>query len=52
MNEKCAVFGVYAPGLGDAEVARLVHTGLWTLQHRGQESTGISVSDGITLRTH
>jgi amidophosphoribosyltransferase len=38
--------------LGDAEVARLVHTGLWTLQHRGQESTGISVSDGITLRTH
>lgn len=52
MNEKCAVFGVYAPGLGDAEVARLVHTGLWTLQHRGQESTGISVSDGTTLRTH
>ena len=52
MNEKCAVFGVYAPGLGDAEVARLVHTGLWTLQHRGQESTGISVGDGTTLRTH
>jgi amidophosphoribosyltransferase len=52
MHEKCAVFGVYARGLESAEVARLVHTGLWTLQHRGQESTGISVSDGTTLRTH
>ena len=52
MHEKCAVFGVYAPGLESAEAARLVHTGLWTLQHRGQESTGISVSDGATIRTH
>lgn len=52
MHEKCAVFGLYAPGLEAAEAARLVHTGLWTLQHRGQESTGISVSDGATIRTH
>jgi len=52
MHEKCGVFGVYVPGLDGAEVARLVHTGLWTLQHRGQESTGISVSDGATIRTH
>ncbi|HET7566023.1 MAG TPA: amidophosphoribosyltransferase [Gemmatimonadaceae bacterium] len=52
MHEKCAVFGVYASGLERVEVARLVHTGLWTLQHRGQESTGISVSDGATIRTH
>jgi len=52
MHEKCAVFGVYAPSLESAEAARLVHTGLWTLQHRGQESTGISVSDGATIRTH
>ena len=52
MREKCGVFGVYAPGLVAAEVARLVHTGLWTLQHRGQESTGISVSDGTSIRTH
>jgi amidophosphoribosyltransferase len=52
MREKCGVFGVYAPGLAAAEVARLVHTGLWTLQHRGQESTGISVSDGTSIRTH
>jgi amidophosphoribosyltransferase len=52
MQEKCGVFGVCASGLEAAEVARLVHTGLWTLQHRGQESTGISVSDGATIRTH
>ena len=52
MREKCGVFGVFAPGLDVAEVARLVHTGLWTLQHRGQESTGISASDGTTIRTH
>lgn len=49
MQEKCGIFGVCGPGL---EAARLVHTGLWTLQHRGQESSGISVSNGETIRTH
>lgn len=49
MREKCGIFGVYGRRL---EAARLVHTGLWTLQHRGQESSGISVSDGKTIRTH
>lgn len=49
MQEKCGVFGVHGAGL---EAARLVHTGLWTLQHRGQESSGISASDGQTIRTH
>jgi predicted glutamine amidotransferase len=49
MREKCGVFGVHGPGL---EAARLVHTGLWTLQHRGQESSGISASDGKVIRTH
>jgi amidophosphoribosyltransferase len=49
MREKCGVFGVQGPGL---EATRLVHTGLWTLQHRGQESSGISASDGQVIRTH
>jgi amidophosphoribosyltransferase len=49
MREKCGIFGVYGRG---QEAARLVHTGLWTLQHRGQESSGISVSEGKTIRTH
>lgn len=43
------MFGVYVPGV---DAARLVHTGLWTLQHRGQDSSGISVSDGAVIRTH
>ena len=49
MREKCGVFGAYGQSL---EAARLVHTGLWTLQHRGQESSGISVSDGMAIKTH
>lgn len=49
ISEKCGIFGVCGHGL---EAARLVHTGLWTLQHRGQESSGISVSDGNTIKTH
>ncbi len=38
----CGVFGVYAP---DRDVARLTYFGLFTLQHRGQESAGIAVSE-------
>ena len=47
-HEKCGVFGVYAPG---EDVARTAFFGLFALQHRGQESAGISVSDGETIRT-
>ena len=45
-HEKCAVFGVYGPGLN---VAQVTHAGLWSLQHRGQEGTGIAVADGQTI---
>jgi amidophosphoribosyltransferase len=38
----CGIFGIHAPG---REVARLTHYGLLALQHRGQESAGIAVSD-------
>jgi amidophosphoribosyltransferase len=38
----CGVLGVSAP---DRDVARLAHFGLHALQHRGQESAGIAVSD-------
>ena len=37
------MFGVYAPGQA---VANLTYFGLFALQHRGQESAGIAVSDG------
>jgi len=38
----CGVFGVHAPG---RDVARLAYFGLYALQHRGQESAGIAVSE-------
>src|SRR5579863_8183066 len=38
----CGVFGTRAPG---RDVARLAYFGLCALQHRGQESAGIAVSD-------
>ena len=43
LHEECGVFGVYAPG---EDVARITFFGLYALQHRGQESAGIAVSDG------
>ena len=46
IGEKCGIFGVYGKGF---EAARLVHPGLWALQHRGQESSGIVSSDGKKL---
>ncbi|MFZ6004360.1 MAG: amidophosphoribosyltransferase [Actinomycetota bacterium] len=42
-KEACGVFGVYAPG---QPVAHLTYLGLFALQHRGQESAGMAVSDG------
>ncbi|HEX2045456.1 MAG TPA: amidophosphoribosyltransferase [Gaiellaceae bacterium] len=42
----CGVFGIHAPG---RDVARLAYFGLFALQHRGQESAGIAVSDGDRL---
>jgi amidophosphoribosyltransferase len=38
----CGVFGIYAP---DRDVSRLTYFGMHALQHRGQESAGIAVSD-------
>ena len=46
MREACGVFGIYAPA---APVAHLVYDGLLNLQHRGQESAGMAVSDGDTI---
>jgi len=45
-REACGVFGVYAPG---QPVAHLTYLGLYALQHRGQESAGMAVSDGDSL---
>ncbi|MFW6638645.1 amidophosphoribosyltransferase [Nocardiopsis algeriensis] len=42
-QDACGVFGVWAPG---EEVSKLTYFGLYALQHRGQESAGIALSDG------
>jgi amidophosphoribosyltransferase len=41
-REACGLFGVWAPG---EDIARLIYFGLFALQHRGQESAGMAVSD-------
>ncbi len=45
-QDACGVFGVWAPG---EEVAKLAYFGLYALQHRGQESAGIAVSNGSQI---
>src|ERR687895_2192890 len=45
-RDACGVIGIYAPG---QDVARLAYYGLYALQHRGQESAGIAISDGQTI---
>ena len=43
------MFGVWAPS---EDVAKLAYYGLYALQHRGQESAGIAVSDGSRIVVH
>ncbi|HEX9153219.1 MAG TPA: amidophosphoribosyltransferase [Candidatus Saccharimonadales bacterium] len=49
VHEKCAVFGSFG---ASEEAARITFYGLWALQHRGQESSGIVSSDGVLLHRH
>ncbi len=46
-KEECGVLGVFAP---DESAARIGFFGLFALQHRGQESAGLAVSDGEKVR--
>ena len=43
IHEECGVFGVFSPD--NYDVARMTYYGLFSLQHRGQESCGIVVND-------
>lgn len=47
-REECGIFGIH----GHPEAAKLTYFGLYALQHRGQESAGISVSDGCQVRDY
>ena len=46
-REACGVFGLYSRELA-GELAQRAYFGLYALQHRGQESAGIAISDGET----
>ena len=46
LKDECGIFGIY----GHPESAKLAYLGLYALQHRGQESSGIVASDGRKLR--
>ncbi|MDZ4797337.1 MAG: amidophosphoribosyltransferase [Bryobacteraceae bacterium] len=48
LREECGVFAIY----GHPEASNLAYLGLYALQHRGQESAGISSSDGRDIHTH
>ncbi|MDE3178865.1 MAG: amidophosphoribosyltransferase [Acidobacteriota bacterium] len=48
LHDHCGVFAVF----GHPEAAKMAHLGLYALQHRGQESAGIAVSDGLKLTCH
>lgn len=43
LGEECGVFGIY--DFDGNDVASTIYYGLFALQHRGQESCGIAVSD-------
>ncbi len=45
LHEECGIFGIY----GHPEASKMAYLGLYALQHRGQESAGIAVSDGDHL---
>ncbi|MEJ7608911.1 MAG: hypothetical protein WKF37_22215 [Bryobacteraceae bacterium] len=47
-HEECGVFAIY----GHPEAGNLAYLGLYALQHRGQESAGISSSDGREIYTY
>src|SRR3989338_8885020 len=48
LKDKCGVFGVF----GHKDAPYLTYLGLYALQHRGEESAGIIVSDGKKMTSH
>jgi amidophosphoribosyltransferase len=48
MHEECGIFGIF----NNNDAAELTYLGLYALQHRGQESSGIAVSDTKRITMH
>jgi amidophosphoribosyltransferase len=50
-KDHCGIFGIYCPD-GKLDVAKITYFGLYALQHRGQESSGIAVNDAGNIIYH
>lgn len=50
LKEECGVFGIY--NNDDNDTGRIVYYGLFALQHRGQESCGIAVTDDTVVKQY
>ena len=48
VRDHCGVFGIY----GHPRASEIAYLGLFALQHRGEESAGISTSDGKQLHLY
>src|ERR1700745_1162645 len=48
LHDECGVVAIY----GHPEAAKLAYLGLYSLQHRGQESAGMCTSDGAEIYCH
>ena len=48
-KDECGVFGIYSPSV---DISAMTYYGLYALQHRGQESAGIAVSDGEKIKLY
>ena len=49
IHEECGVLGIYDKTV---EIPRYIYWGLFALQHRGQESGGMALTDGTDIHTY
>ncbi len=50
MPEECGIVGIYDEG--GVQTSEVLYYGLYALQHRGQESAGMAMSDGHEIKNH
>jgi amidophosphoribosyltransferase len=48
LREECGIFGIF----NHPEASKMTFFGLYALQHRGEESAGIVISDGLRVQEH